>query len=111
MQWSSHINKICDKANSSLGFIRRNLKHCHVKFRETAYISLVRSVLEYSCSVWDPYHEKDIAKLEKVQRKAARFVKNDYTRQSSVTSIMQDLNLKPLHYILGAEREPTCVIL
>ena len=68
-----------------------------MKFKETAYISLVRSVLEYSCSVWDPYHEKDIAKLEKVQRNAARFVKNDYTRQSSVTSIMQDLNWKPLH--------------
>ena len=97
LQWSSHINRICTKANSSLGFIRRNLKHCHSKFKETAYISLVRSLLEYSCSVWDPYHEKDIEKIEKVQRNAARFVKSDYTRQSSVSSMMRDLNWKPLH--------------
>ena len=43
LQWSSHINKICTKANSTLGFIRRNLKHCHSKFKETAYIT--RSII------------------------------------------------------------------
>ena len=97
LQWQSHINKICSKANSTLGFIRRNLKHCHSKFKETAYIALVRSLLEYSCAVWDPHLEKDIEKLEKVQRNAARFIKNDYTRKSSVTSMMNDMNWKPLH--------------
>ena len=71
---------------------------CHHKFKETAYISLVRSLLEYSCSVWDPYHEGDISRIEKVQRNAARFVKNDYTRQSSVTAMMKDLNWKPLQH-------------
>ena len=28
LQWSSHINKMCAKASQSLGFIRRNLRHC-----------------------------------------------------------------------------------
>ena len=96
LQWSSHINKICTKASKTLGFIRRNLKHCHQNFKETAYISLVRSVLEYSSSVWDPYLDKDIQKIEKIQRNAARFVKNDYRRHSSVTSMMQELNWTPL---------------
>ena len=96
MQWSSHINKICSKANQTLGFIRRNLKHCNESFKQTAYITLVRSVLEYSCSVWDPHVDKDITKLEKVQRNAARFVKSDYSRHSSVTTMMNDLNWKPL---------------
>ena len=27
-KWTSHINKISWKANSTLGFLRRNLKHC-----------------------------------------------------------------------------------
>ena len=96
LQWSSHINKICSKASKTLGFIRRNLKHCSENFKETAYISLVRSVLEYSSSVWDPYLDKDIKKLEKIQRNAARFVKKDYSRHSSVTAMMKDLNWKPL---------------
>ena len=51
LKWSTHINKICNKANSTLEFIRRNLKHCNKKFKETAYISLVRSVMDYSATV------------------------------------------------------------
>ena len=39
---------------------------------------------------------KDITKLEKVQRNAARFIKRDYSRHSSVTDMMKDLNWKPL---------------
>ena len=97
LHWSSHINKICSKASKTLGFIRRNLKTCHQSFKETAYISLVRSVLEYSSSVWDPYLDKDIKKIENIQRNAARFVKNDYRRHSSVTSMLNDLNWTPLH--------------
>jgi hypothetical protein len=50
----------CNKANSTLGFIRRNPKHCNKKFKETAYISLVRSVMDYLDTVWDPYLQKDI---------------------------------------------------
>ena len=97
LQWSSHINKICSKANSTLGFLRRNLGYCKKSFKQTAYISLVRSLLEYSCTVWDPHLEKDISQIEKIQRNAARFVKGDYRRHSSVTEMMKKLKWKPLH--------------
>ena len=48
--------------------------------------------------VWDPFLEKDIAKIEKIQRKAARFIKNDYKSRSPgcVTKMLQDLDLNPL---------------
>ena len=92
------INKMCNKASSTLGFIRRNLKHCNKKFKETAYIqvSLVRSVLDYSASVWDPYLQKDIDRIESIQRRGARFVQKDYQRISSVTAMMNELGWKPL---------------
>ena len=96
LQWSSHIAKTCSKANSTLGFIRRNLRNVNSSFKQTAYISLVRSVLEYSCSVWDPHLEKDISRIEGIQRKAARFVKSDYSSYNSVTDMMTDLKWKPL---------------
>ena len=35
---------------------------------------MVRSVLEYSCPVWDPYRQGDIDQLNKIERAAARFV-------------------------------------
>ena len=88
LQWSSHIAKTCSKANSTLGFIRRNLRNVNSSFKQTAYISLVRSVLEYSCSVWDPHLEKDISRIEGIQRKAARFVKSDYSSYNSVTDMI-----------------------
>ena len=58
---------------------RRNLKACPPNLRETAYFSLVRSSLEYSSAVWDPFRQKDIDKLEKIQRSAARFVTQNYS--------------------------------
>ena len=36
LKWSPHINKITKKANSTLGFHRRNLKHCPETCRKTA---------------------------------------------------------------------------
>ena len=90
LEWGDHISKIASKANSTLGFLRRNLKGCPSKLKEIAYFSMVRS-LEYSCPVWDPYRQGDIDKLNKIQRAAARFVTNNYQRKSSVTALVQDL--------------------
>ena len=91
LEWEAHINKITSKANSTLGFLRRNLKACPPKLMETAYFSLVRSSLEYSSAVWDPFRQKDIDKLEKIQRSAARFVPQNYRQTASVTSLIQNL--------------------
>ena len=91
MEWEAHINKITSKANSTLGFLRRNLKACPPKLKETAYFSLVRSSLEYSSAVWDPFRQKDIDKLEKIQRSAAKFVTQNYRQTASVTSLIQNL--------------------
>jgi hypothetical protein len=84
------------RPSTILGFIRRNLRHCTSNLKQTAYIKLVRSVMDYSCVVWDPYLRKNIDKLEHIQRRAARFVKNDYRRDSSVTAMLQDLKWQPL---------------
>ena len=39
---------------------------------------MVRPQLEYASDVWDPYHVEDIVELEKVQRRAAHWVMNNY---------------------------------
>jgi ribonuclease P/MRP protein subunit RPP40 len=96
LKWGAHINKITKKASATLGFLRRNLNSCPAPLREVAYSSLVRTNLEYSSPVWDPYLKSDITKLEAVQRRAARFVMNDFRRESSVSSMLQTLNWRPL---------------
>ena len=54
----TYINKISNKANSVLGFIKRNLKHENRDLKELAYTSLVWSIMEYSSTVWDPFYQK-----------------------------------------------------
>ena len=91
LTFSAHINSTINKANRQLGFLRRNLRYCPKQLKETAYVSLIRSILEYGSTVWNPYLEKDKAALEMVQRRAARFVCKDYRRDSSVSAMLKEL--------------------
>ena len=52
--------------------------------------------MEYSSSVWDPHTQRNVNKLEAVQRRAARAVLKDYSRTSSVTSMLQQLGWSTL---------------
>ena len=70
---NKHIDNICSRANSSRGFIRRNVNIGNPRVKGLAYQSYVRPVLEYSPTVWDPYTVGSIKKIESVQRRAARF--------------------------------------
>ena len=96
LQWNKHIQSLSSKASSTLGLLRRNLHGCPTKLREQAYVSLIRSKVEYCSAIWDPYLIKDINTIEAIQRRAARFVVQDYSRYTSVTNILKDLDWKPL---------------
>ena len=56
LKWSTHISNVCTKANRTLGVLRRNLFSCPQDVREAAYKDLVRPILEYGSSVWDPHY-------------------------------------------------------
>ena len=98
LQWSGHSTSTTGKANSDLTFLRHNLKNCPQKLKEMVYITLVPSVLEYSSSIWDPYRAKDISSIERIQWRAARFVKSYYRTTNSVTTMLNDLGWKDLAY-------------
>lgn len=96
LSWNIHIDNVSAKANRTLGFIRRNLKICSTKTKELAYKALVRPTVEYASSVWDPHTEKQIHTIEKVQRRAARFVLNRHRNTSSVTDMLSQLQWQTL---------------
>ena len=96
LSWSSHTKHIITKANKTLNFLKRNLNSCSSSVKASAYLTLVRPSMEYAAAVWDPYHHNDILQLEKVQRRAARWVLNDYNRYSSVTAMLQQLSWQSL---------------
>ena len=55
---------------------------------------LVRAIIEYASTVWDPHTQSNISQIEAVQRRAARFVKGDY-RTSSTSQILKSWMANP----------------
>ena len=104
LDWSPRCNTIASKANRTLGVLRRHLKGCSKSVKSTTYKALVRPQLEYCSSVWDPYHQTDKATLERVQRRAARFVTGDYKREFRITTIINNLGWKTLEERRAASR-------
>ena len=92
LSWSQQIKSVAGNGNSKLGFLRRNLKLHNMEIKSTAYRSLCRSTLEYCCSVWSPHIDDHINDIEKIQRKAERYVCNRYKREDSLTAMKTDLN-------------------
>ena len=76
---------------STAYLLKRNLKIISTSVKNVAYNSLLRPSLEYACSVWDPYTQANVDKLEKVQRRAARFILND-DYNSSVSGMFTKLH-------------------
>ena len=91
-----HIHYITSKANKTLGFLHRNLKIPSIRIKEQAYFTLARPLVEYASTVWDPFAQTDINKLDAVQRRAARYVANNHRNRSSVSNIIERLKWRPL---------------
>ena len=92
LSWSKHTHNITSKANSVIGFLRRNFHQCPIQTKSALYLTLVRPILEYAVTVWAPHHQSDIHQLEAVQRRAARFVMNCYDRYQSVSDMLCKLS-------------------
>ena len=53
LRWNRHASNICTKANITIGFLR-TLFSCPHGVKEAVYKGMVRPILEYESSVWDP---------------------------------------------------------
>jgi hypothetical protein len=96
LSWNKHITNFTGKANSSLGFLRRNLRINSPHLKTTAYKTLVRPLLEYAPTVWDPYTKKNIRNIEMVQRRSARYVLQRYRNSSCVSDMLHELGWQSL---------------
>ena len=90
-QWKPHILDTFSRANQRLGFLHRNLRGSTYKLRETAYLALVWSSLEYCGAIWDPAGNEEIESLEVIQRRAIRWARGA-NGIISVTALLRDLS-------------------
>jgi len=96
LRWREHVHNISAKATRVLNFVRRNIHHCTSEVKVLAYTSLIRPHLEYAPAAWDPYTARDSHQLDRVQRRAARFVKRDYRQTTSVSELISELRWQSL---------------
>ena len=87
------MENVAAKGNRKLGFIKRNLRECTKSVKAASYTTLTRPVLEYASTGWDPTTQSHIQTLEQIQKRAARFVMNDFMTRTPgcVTRMQKDL--------------------
>ena len=73
LTFKEHVNHVTSKANRILGIIRRSFDYLTAEMFIRLYKALVRPILEYGHSVWQPHHKTLCAELEDVQRRATRW--------------------------------------
>jgi len=108
LRWHEHVNSVSSKATKTLNFIRRNVYCCPPDAKATAYISLVRPHLEYAAAAWDPYLVGECKQLEKVQRRAARFLKRDYRSTTYVAVLQRGMSQNEAVGTCTGEACPSC---
>jgi hypothetical protein len=84
---NDQVNYIVQKAWKALNFVMRVLKMGNCNKKSLAYTSLVRPILEYGASCWNPYREDQKNVLDRVQNKAAKFA--NHTKDSVWETLAQ----------------------
>ena len=73
--WHKHYDSISAKAYRQLGLLRRTFSSSNsVYTKKKLYLSLVRSQLLYCSQLWRPMLVKDTEALERIQKRATKFI-------------------------------------
>jgi len=102
--WKCHNENITKNGNSILAFLLRNIRWSQPEAKAKACNTYVRPSVEYASSVWSPAAESHINQRDMDQRRAARFVRNDYAQQSSVKEMVISLHWITLQKRRGMAR-------
>ena len=115
LSWSEHIRIICKRAYSSLHTIRRVIpSKSTMSLRKRLYLSNIRSHVTYGSQVWNPHLLKDINNLEKIQRRATKFILQDSTLsyrdrliQTGLLPLTMWLELQDILFLVKHIKEPS----
>ena len=94
LKWSLHILHSCNSAKRKLGLLYRNFYQADQRTLTHLYKALVLPKLDYCSCVWDPSSSSLTAKLEAVQRFAAKLCSKQWSGDSH--SLVSSLGWPPL---------------
>ena len=95
LSWSIHVTNVANKATRMLNFLKCHLSKCSSNVKASAYLLMVRPLMEYACVVWDPHYNPKYQSWKRF-KDVLRWVLSDYSYHSSVSSMLKHLNWLPL---------------
>ena len=97
LSWEKHVISVAAKADKLLGLLKRTCPLLtDVSVRRTLYFSLVKSQLCFGTQVWSPSQHYLKAKIERVQRRATRWILRTRVGELFYRERQERLNLLPL---------------
>ena len=117
LNWSKYYDHICCKAYRVLSLLRCSFSSTNsISTKKKLYISLVRSQLTYCSQIWRPALIKDIKKLEKLQRRATKFILGyhlsgldykDRLIQLKLLPLMHFFELSDIMFLVNSLKDPS----
>lgn len=99
LSWYSHIYTITARDNRLLGLLKRTCPLLtDVSTRRAPYLSLVKSQLCCATQVWSPAQVSLKAQVERVQRRATKWILQTRIGEMSCRDRLITLDLLPLTY-------------
>ncbi len=96
LKFDTHINLKINKANRTMGIIRRTFDYMDKEIFCQLFKALVRPHVEYANQVWAPHLKKHRDAIENVQRRATKLIPGLF--DLSYKERLQQLNLPSLAY-------------
>lgn len=88
MNFNTHIELIKKKAKGALQFVKRQSHFFDMDIIKILYTSLVRSNLEFACSIWSPHQKEKKISCESTQKQMVIFMKGDHLNRSENNYIL-----------------------
>jgi len=104
MNFNYHISDLCKKAGRKINALSRISNTLDAKSKHIIYESFISSQFSYCVAVWNFCNVADIRKMEKLQKRALRYIYNDFC------AIYQDLLEKSNLSLLYVRRMKTVLI-
>ncbi len=91
MNFNDHIDTLCKKVSQRIAVLKNIRRNLPIKERILFFKSMIKPVMLYGSPVWDSCSRENIAKISKLQKRAARVIL-EADRLESSDSLFKQLN-------------------
>ncbi len=103
LNFNDHSDSLYSKANQKFGMLKRTCNFVKdTNKRRALYLTLVRSLFEHCPMVWRPASKTIIEKLESLQKRALKWIRNDRDVSYSTNELYyihyKQLNILPIKF-------------